>query len=211
MGRCTNFSDLIEDNLLASKIIMEEAIQKQLEDHVVQAAQAIEDAIDDKIAQLDKMDEDDLEALRERRMAQLKKSVSQQKEWLALGNGTYSELGDQKEFFELVKGPDRLVAHFYRPTTWRCEIFDRHLSRLCKKHLGTRFIKVNAEKSPFLVDRLKIWMIPSLVLIVKGKAVHTICGFDEVGGDDFDVEALEAVFRKHGAIVGDRTAADDDD
>lgn len=190
---------------------VEQMIMQLAEQQVVEAAQVIEDALDDQIREMDKMDEDDLEALRERRLAALKKNFAQQKEWLAKGNGTYSELPDQKDFFDLAKNCDRLVCHFYRPTTWRCSLYDRALDRLAKKHLGTRFVKIDAEKSPFLVERLKIWMIPSVIIIVKGQAAHTICGFDEVGGDDFPLEALENVLRSHKGIIGDRSVAEDED
>lgn len=42
---------------------------------------------------------------------------------------------------------------------------------------------MNVEKSPFLVERLQIWCMPSIVLIKDGKTDHTIQGFDELGGD----------------------------
>merc|ERR1711916_386605 len=101
------------------------------------------------------------------------------------------------------KGPERIILHFYRQTTWRCGIVDKHLSALAKLHLEARFVKINAEKAPFLVERLKIWMLPAMVLIVKGKAVHTIYGFDELGGnDDFTTPELESVLVRHKVLTG---------
>jgi hypothetical protein len=38
----------------------------------------------------------------------------------------------------------------------RCKILDKHLAVLAKKHMETKFCKINAEKTPFLCDRLKI-------------------------------------------------------
>jgi hypothetical protein len=46
---------------------------------------------------------------------------------------------------------------------------DKHLAILAKQHLETRFLKINAEKSPFLTERLKIFMLPTLALVLKGK------------------------------------------
>ena len=44
-----------------------------------------------------------------------------------------------------------------------------------------QFVKIDAEKSPFLVERLAIVMLPSILCIKDGKTVHTIVGFDELG------------------------------
>ena len=58
--------------------------------------------------------------------------------------------------------------------------------RLAWSHVETRFVKINAEKNPFLVERLGILMMPTIVLIKNGKTDHAIHGFDEFGGtDDF--------------------------
>ena len=46
---------------------------------------------------------------------------------------------------------------------------DKHLLELTKQHLETKFLKINAEKSPFLTERLKIFMLPTLALVKKGK------------------------------------------
>lgn len=46
---------------------------------------------------------------------------------------------------------------------------DKHLSILAKQHIETRFVKINAEKSPFLTEKLKIVVLPTLALIKKAK------------------------------------------
>ena len=58
-------------------------------------------------------------------------------------------------------------------------------------------MRVDAEKSPFLADRLKIRILPTLVLIKDGKTDHSIIGFDEMGGrDDFAPSVLEQLLLK---------------
>jgi len=53
--------------------------------------------------------------------------------------------------------------------------------------------QINAEKSPFLTDRLKIWMLPTLALVRQEKTVDYVVGFEDVGGtDDFPTSALAA-------------------
>lgn len=74
---------------------------------------------------------------------------------------------------------------------------DKHLAGLARKHIETKFIRVDAEKSPFLAERLKIWMLPTVVLIKDGKTDHSIVGFDELGGkDEFPTAVLEQLLLK---------------
>jgi hypothetical protein len=44
----------------------------------------------------------------------------------------------------------------YNVANFRCKIVDKHLAILAPKHVETKFCKINAEKCPFLTDRLKI-------------------------------------------------------
>ncbi|XP_047338391.1 thioredoxin domain-containing protein 9 homolog [Impatiens glandulifera] len=166
-------------------------IQEILEQQVISVAKAYEDKLDEEISALDRLDEDDLEALRERRLHQMKKMAEKRSRWLALGHGEYSEIPVEKEFFSIVKASDRVVCHFYREN-WPCKVVDKHLSLLAKQHIETRFVKINAEKSPFLAEKLKIVVLPTLALIKNAKVDDYVVGFNELGGkDDFTTEELE--------------------
>lgn len=85
------------------------------------------------------------------------------------GHGVYKEIPSEKDFFDEIKNSKRAVVHFYRPTTDRCTIFDKHLEIIAPKYLEARFVKLNAEKAPFLCERLNIRVIPTLLLIVDGQ------------------------------------------
>lgn len=79
------------------------------------------------------MDEDDMERLRE---ARRKRLIEQQQAQIALraqGHGQYMEIGEQKQFFEEVKIAPAAVVHFYRSSTMRCQIADKHMERCAKK------------------------------------------------------------------------------
>ena len=43
---------------------------------------------------------------------------------------------------------------------------------------------MHAEKSPFLTEKLKIFMLPTLALIKHEKTVDYVVGFDDLGGSD---------------------------
>lgn len=90
-------------------------------------AKAVEDSLDDELSKLDKLEDDDLERLRERRIQQLKKQATMRQQWLAQGHGDYQEIFSEKEFFAKVKKSDRVVCHFYREN-WPCKVHKFHFA-----------------------------------------------------------------------------------
>jgi len=163
-----------------------------LGEQLLNAAKMMEEQVDQEIASLEKMDEDDLEVLRRRRMEMMKKNQEKKAEWKAAGHGEYSEIPEEKEFFNVTKGSDNCVIHFYREETFRCKIFDKHFNLLAKKHLETKFCKIDAEKCPFLCDRLKIRVIPTVLCIKNQQTTAQIVGFGDLGNtDEFTTEMLE--------------------
>jgi len=162
-----------------------------IEQAVASVAAQLERQIDNEINKLDNLGEDDLDAIRKQRLAEMRKRQEKSKEWIAKGHGEYNELLSEKEFFETSKGEEKMICHFYREN-WACKVMDKHLGIIAKKHLETKIVKINAEKSPYLTEKLKIWMLPTLALIKNGKVEDYVVGFDPVGGkDDFETEVLE--------------------
>lgn len=77
-------------------------------------------------------------------------------------------------------------------SSYRCKILDKHLAILAKKHVETKFIKLNVEKAPFLTERLRIKVIPTLALLLDGKTKDYVVGFSDLGNtDEFPTEMLE--------------------
>ncbi|KAK1292213.1 hypothetical protein QJS10_CPB17g02006 [Acorus calamus] len=172
-----------------------------IESQVLTVAKAVEDKLDEEIAALDRTvdDDDDLEALRERRLRQMKKMAERRSRWISIGHGEYSEI-PEKEFFTAVKASDRVVCHFYREN-WPCKVMDKHLNILAKQHIETRFLKIHAEKSPFLTEKLKIVVLPTLALIKNTKVDDYVVGFNQLGGtDEFTTEELEERLAKSEVI-----------
>jgi len=58
-----------------------------------------------------------------------------------------------------------------------------------------QFCKIDAEKSPFLVERLQIVVLPTILCIKDGKTVHQIVGFDEFGVRDLSDRRTTAIMR----------------
>ncbi|CAO2206305.1 unnamed protein product [Urochloa humidicola] len=181
---------------------MDEVVSQILEKQVLSAAKAVEDKLDEEIAVLERLDPDDIEALRERRIQQMRRAAERRAKWRAMGHGEYAEV-PEKEFFAAAKASERLVCHFYRDN-WPCKVLDKHLSILAKQHVETRFIKVHAEKAPFLTEKLRIVVLPTLAIVKNAKVEDYVVGFDELGGkDDFSTEDLEERLAKSQVIILD--------
>ncbi|MCO5563465.1 hypothetical protein L7F22_017107 [Adiantum nelumboides] len=179
------------------------AVEKVIEHQVLTVAQVVEEKIDDEIAKLDRLDEDDIEMLRERRLQQLKKMAAKKQHWVSLGHGEYQELMSEKDFFAAAKRSEKLVCHFYREN-WPCKVMDKHLALLATRHIETRFVKIHAEKSPFLTERLKIVVLPTLALVKNTKVDDYVVGFDELGKtDEFTTEELEERLAKSNMLILD--------
>ncbi len=70
-------------------------------------------------------------------------------------------------------------------------------------------LQVNAEKSPFLTERLRVQILPTLALVKHEKVMDYIIGFDPLGGtDEFTTSTLAAVLASKGMISQDKTRAD---
>ena len=102
---------------------------------MLEGAEQQEAQIDADMAKYDELmnDEDALERLRAKRKEKLIQDQKKRLDWQAQGHGRYMELSDTKEFFHAAKTSQRLVVHFYRPTTRYCENVDAHFEKLCKK------------------------------------------------------------------------------
>ncbi|XP_076857965.1 thioredoxin domain-containing protein 9 [Brachyhypopomus gauderio] len=168
-----------------------EMVAKALEQQVLHSARLVEEQLDAELDKLERLDEDELERLKERRLEALKKAQKQKQEWISKGHGEYREIPSEKDFFAEVKESKNVVCHFYRDSTFRCKILDKHLAVVAKKHLETKFIKLNVEKAPFLTERLRIKVIPTLALVKDGKTKDYIVGFADLGNtDEFTTEML---------------------
>ena len=123
---------------------------------VHQNAKAQEAALNEELSKYDALlnsTDSELDILRERRLAQMKKAQEQKAKWRAQGHGEYTALGEgqhgadtAKEFFDATKKSERMVVHFHRPSTRSCDVFHKHLEKLAAKHLETRFVKINVDQ-----------------------------------------------------------------
>jgi len=163
-----------------------------LSQQLLEAAKLVEEQVDSQLQELDNLDDDGYEAIRQRRMEQMKKMAAKREEWKQHGHGEYYELPDEKAFFDATKKSKRVIVHFYRDATFRCKIVDKHFEVLAPQHLETRFLKINAEKAHFLTQRLKVTTLPTILFIKEEKTVGRMVGFGSLGdNDEFTTDLME--------------------
>lgn len=149
-------------------------------------------------------DDDDaaFAALREKRMQAIKKKAGRDIEFRAMGHGKYS-LVSEDDFLPAVTASKYVVCHFFHKDFQKCLVMDKHLALLAEKYLPTRFIRVDSEKTPFFVGKLKVRVLPTLCLFKDGVCVDRVTGFEGLGGDgqDFTTKSLEKRIANSGVIV----------
>jgi thiol-disulfide isomerase/thioredoxin len=184
------------------------------------AAAVQEKAVDEELNRYDYLLQDDqaLEALRAKRLREMKHAAQQEQTYRAAGHGAYTELAASQQdgrdlchsFFDATKNSENMVVHFYRPTTAYCDVFHKLLDRLAQSHLETKFLRINVQDCEtkavsFLVERLNVRVMPTLVLIQKREMVYQIRGFDEFGigsnPEALTASALAKVLQKHGVLT----------
>jgi len=135
---------------------------------------------DERDDEADDGDDDyELRNIREQRLRQIKQQQNEKLENLSKGHGQYREIL-QDEFLAEVTGSLKVICHFYHRDFPRCEILNHHLQILATKHIESKFIKVNAEKAPFFIEKLRIRTIPTIVIFQDGVAIDKMIGFEEL-------------------------------
>ncbi len=148
----------------------------------------------------DGVGDDDLDTIRARRLAALQHSAKLISKYQGLGHGAYTEIVESEFLDAVIKSP-RAVVHFYHREFQRCRLVDGRLGEAAPLVMGCRFLKINAEKCPFFVDKLNIKVLPTIVYFVGGKTVFRVTG--EFGaGNDFSLAALLRNLKSHKMLVG---------
>jgi hypothetical protein len=178
-----------------------EGPQTLVEQQLLAVAEQMERAVDDELAKIDNMEDEDLEAVRAARRKQVADMAKRRDLWLQRGHGSYHEITDHKHFFQCVKQSERVVVHFKRKATERCAIIDGHLQKVARAHFETRFCCVDVERVPSIPQEFNVLMLPTLMLIEGGNTFHSIIGFDEFGNhDDFSTDDFVKVLATHGMV-----------
>lgn len=123
-------------------------------------------------------DDTELEAIRERRIREMRETQMKKAEQRSLGHGEIRTI-TQDEFLPECTGKSEYVAvHFFHKEFNRCKIMDHHLKMIASKHMSCKFLRMDAEKAPFFIHKLQIKTLPTLIVFREGKNVDRLTGFE---------------------------------
>ncbi|EEH10510.1 GTPase inhibitor [Histoplasma capsulatum G186AR] len=111
----------------------------------------------------------------------------------------------------------RCVIHFSHPDFARCAVMDRHIHALAGLHHETRFATVDVRRIPFVVEKLKVKVLPCVIGFVDGVGVERIVGFEGLGyggrhdaDEEFRSGELERRLLRRGCLVKRRIGEGDE-
>ena len=121
-----------------------------------------------------------LDELHGKRLAEMKRVVAEKRAEEAakkkISDGDYREIV-QDEFLPTVTSLEKVAVHFYHTEFEKCAIMDQVLIEIAVAHKEVKFVKINAEKTPFFVRKLMIKVLPSVVFFQDGVAFDRLVGF----------------------------------
>lgn len=161
------------------------------------------DEIDDDEL-LDLLDDDDaiLSQYRESRIQQLTKEFKKIDELSSDNLGAIEDYTDEKALMEVVTKSETVIIHFYQPNFTKCNKMNEKLKLLAEKHLTLKILSIKAETATFLVEKLKIKVLPFVVIYKNGKEFDRLVGFEKLGNNpnDFTYDSLESYLIRTGVI-----------
>lgn len=132
-------------------------------------------------------------------------------------DGTYPTLKGDQAVLDFTTQTTRCVVHFAHADFARCGVMDARLEELAGRHYEVRFARVDVRSAPFLVEKLKIRMLPCVIGFKDGVGVERVVGFEGLGtggfdgADGFSVEMLEKRLLRKEVLVQARFSSEDDD
>ena len=133
---------------------------------------------DDEFDHLLDEEDDELTAIRQARIAQLKQQQSQHATNMSLGHGTLRTINETDFLSECTGSSKYVIVHFFNDEFERCKIMDFHLKIIAEEHVEAKFLRMDASKAPFFVAKFRVRTLPSLFVYEDGKEIGRLTGFD---------------------------------
>jgi hypothetical protein len=143
-----------KDKDLAEKKAKKQLRDKKSQENSSESQQNVVGGNDNDDDGDDDADEDnELRRIRSQRLKQIRDSQREKLENIGKGHGQYREI-TQDEFLNEMISSRKVVCHFYHAEFARCAVIDHHIQKLVQRHVETKFVKINADKTPFFVSKV---------------------------------------------------------
>mmetsp|Transcript_14258 Transcript_14258/g.20440 ORF Transcript_14258/g.20440 Transcript_14258/m.20440 type:complete len:327 (-) Transcript_14258:1596-2576(-) len=132
---------------------------------------------------LDEVEKDpEILRIRQQRLEEIRQTQVKRAENLAKGHGQY-RLIHQDEFLPECTSSRWVAVHFFHNDFQRCKIMHHHLQIVAIEHVECKFLKIDADKAPFFVNKLKVKTLPTLIVFQDGLVVDRLVGFESLTDD----------------------------
>ncbi|RAL10121.1 thioredoxin domain-containing protein [Aspergillus homomorphus CBS 101889] len=122
----------------------------------------------------------------------------------------YPTLRTDQILLDFTTQTHRCVIHFAQPDFARCSTMDEHIRALASRHHEVRFARVDVRDTPFVVEKLKIRILPCVIGFKDGVAVERVVGFEGLGSggrdgtDGFSTKTLEKRLIWKGILIQEK-------
>lgn len=112
-------------------------------------------------------------------------------------DGLYPTLKSDQALLDFTTQAHRCVIHFAHPDFARCNTMDNHIRTLAACHHEVPFARIDVRDAPFVVEKIKIRVLPCVIGFKDGVAVERVIGFEGLGSggrdgtDGFSTATLE--------------------
>ncbi|OOF92254.1 hypothetical protein ASPCADRAFT_176120 [Aspergillus carbonarius ITEM 5010] len=133
-----------------------------------------------------------------------------------VGDSLYPTIASDQALLDFTTQTHRCVIHFAHPNFARCSTMDEHIRALAARHHEVRFARVDVRNTPFVVERLKIRVLPCVIGFKNGVGVERVVGFEGLasggrdGTDEFSTATLEKRLVWKGILAQEKYRAGDD-
>ncbi|GLA60174.1 hypothetical protein AtubIFM56815_011167 [Aspergillus tubingensis] len=199
-------------------------MSRSFEDHPPARDQDDHDA--DSDALFDALENEDDTAYRAHRIEQLNAEFasaqnnknnndSRTRDHTILEDSLYPTISSDQALLDFTTQTHRCVIHFAHPDFARCGTMDEHIRALATRHHEVRFARVDVRNTPFVVERLKIRVLPCVIGFKDGVGVERVTGFEGLGSggrdgtDGFSTATLEKRLIWKGILAQEKFGAGD--
>lgn len=129
----------------------------------------------------------------------------------------YPTLTSDQSVLGFTTNTHKCVVHFAHPDFARCGVMDEHIRTLAMRHYEAKFARVDVRHTPFIVEKLKIKVLPCVIGFKDGLGVERVLGFEGLGSggrdgkDGFSIAILEKRLLWKGILVQAKIKQGDDD
>jgi hypothetical protein len=152
---------------------------------------------------LDEVDDQFLQSHREQRLQQLKAQFSEINSAIGSGNVGVQTATKELDVMSCVTSNETVIIHFFQENFEKCYVINKFMDQLSERHLTVKWVRINVATAPFLVEKLKIKVLPCLVIYKCLKLFLKVLGY-EFNGSDMNatptVQKLETYLYLHSVL-----------